>query len=53
MVCIGVIGAMEEEVASLINQMEDAESKTMAGMTFNKESYGIRMPLLFRVVSVK
>ena len=26
MVCIGVIGAMEEEVASLINQMEDAES---------------------------
>ena len=31
MVCIGVIGAMEEEVASLINQMEDAESKTMAG----------------------
>ena len=25
MVCIGVIGAMEEEVASLINQMEDAE----------------------------
>ena len=36
MVCIGVIGAMEEEVASLINQMEDAESKTMAGMTFNK-----------------
>ena len=22
MVCIGVIGAMEEEVASLINQME-------------------------------
>ena len=27
---------MEEEVASLINQMEDAESKTMAGMTFNK-----------------
>ena len=36
MVCIGVIGAMDEEVASLINQMEDAESKTMAGMTFNK-----------------
>ena len=36
MVCIGVIGAMEEEVASRINQMEDAESKTMAGMTFNK-----------------
>ena len=36
MVCIGVIGAMEEEVASLINQMEDADSKTMAGMTFNK-----------------
>ena len=33
---IGIIGAMEEEVASLINQMEDAESKTMAGMTFNK-----------------
>ena len=27
MVCIGVIGAMEEEVSSLINQMEDAESK--------------------------
>ena len=36
MVCIGVIGAMEEEVSSLINQMEDAESKTMAGMTFYK-----------------
>ena len=33
---LGIIGAMEEEVASLINQMEDAESKTMAGMTFNK-----------------
>ena len=52
MVCIGVIGAMEEEVASLINQMEDAESKTMAGLS-TRESYGIRMPLLFRVVSVK
>lgn len=34
MVCIGVIGAMEEEVSSLIKQMEDAESKTIAGMTF-------------------
>ena len=34
MVCIGVIGAMEEEVSSLIHQMEDAESKTIAGMTF-------------------
>ena len=34
MVCIGVIGAMEEEVSSLIQQMEDAESKTLAGMTF-------------------
>ena len=34
MVCIGVIGAMEEEVASLIHQMEDAEKKTIAGMTF-------------------
>ena len=34
MVCIGVIGAMEEEVSSLIQQMEDAEAKTMAGMTF-------------------
>ena len=33
---IGIIGAMEEEVASLINQMEDAESKTMAGMTLKK-----------------
>ena len=36
MVCIGVIGAMEEEVASLIHQMEDAEKKTIAGMTFNR-----------------
>ena len=44
MVCIGVIGAMEEEVASLINQMEDAESKTMAGMTFIRERFGIRIP---------
>ena len=34
MVCIGVIGAMKEEVASLIHQMEDAEKKTIAGMTF-------------------
>ncbi|MCD8018557.1 MAG: 5'-methylthioadenosine/adenosylhomocysteine nucleosidase [Clostridiales bacterium] len=34
MVCIGVIGAMEEEVASLIKQMDDAEKKTMAGMSF-------------------
>ena len=34
MVCIDVIGAMEEEVSSLIQQMEDAEAKTMAGMTF-------------------
>ena len=53
MVCIGVIGAMEEEVASLINQMEDAESKTMAGMIFFVSTSRIRMPLLFRVVSVK
>lgn len=43
MVCIGVIGAMEEEVSSLINQMEDAESKTMAGMTFIRERFGIRI----------
>lgn len=34
MVCIGVIGAMEEEVASLIHQMEDVEKKIIAGMTF-------------------
>ena len=34
MVCIGVIGAMEEEVASLIHQMEEVEKKTIAGMTF-------------------
>ena len=34
MVCIGVIGAMEEEVSSLIQQMEDAESKTLGWMTF-------------------
>lgn len=36
MVCIGVIGAMEEEVSSLIAQMENAESKTLAGMTFHR-----------------
>lgn len=34
MVCIGIIGAMKEEVASLIHQMKDAEEKTIAGMTF-------------------
>ena len=34
MVCIGVIGAMKEEVASLIHQMKDAEEKVVAGMTF-------------------
>lgn len=34
MVCIGVIGAMEEEVASLIHQMEDADEKVIAGMKF-------------------
>lgn len=36
MVCIGVIGAMEEEVSSLIQQMEDKEAKTIASMTFYK-----------------
>ncbi len=36
MKCIGVIGAMEEEVAALIQQMEGVEKKTMAGMTFYK-----------------
>lgn len=36
MVCIGVIGAMDEEVSALIKQMEDKESKTIAGMTFHK-----------------
>lgn len=36
MVCIGVIGAMEEEVSALIAQMEEAESKTLAGMTFHR-----------------
>ncbi len=34
MVCIGIIGAMEGEVAALIKQMEDAEVKTIASMTF-------------------
>lgn len=36
MVCIGVIGAMEQEVDSLIRQMEDKEEKTMAGMVFHR-----------------
>lgn len=36
MVCIGIIGAMEEEVAALIHQIEDDEVKTMAGMTFHR-----------------
>ena len=38
MVCIGVIGAMEEEVSALIRQMEDKEEQTIAGMTFYKGS---------------
>ena len=36
MICVGVIGAMEEEVASLIQQMENIESKEIASMTFYK-----------------
>ncbi len=36
MVCIGIIGAMEDEVSALIKQMEDKETQTIAGMTFNK-----------------
>ena len=36
MVCIGVIGAMDEEVAALIKQMEEKEEMTIAGMTFHK-----------------
>ncbi len=36
MVCIGVIGAMDEEVASLIQQMDEEEVKEMAGMVFHK-----------------
>lgn len=32
---LGIIGAMEEEVAKLKEQMEDVEIKTMAGMEFN------------------
>lgn len=36
MVCIGIIGAMEEEVAALIHQIQDDEVKTIAGMTFHR-----------------
>lgn len=36
MVCIGIIGAMEEEVSALIRQIKDDEAKTMAGMTFHR-----------------
>ncbi|MBQ9156281.1 MAG: 5'-methylthioadenosine/adenosylhomocysteine nucleosidase [Eubacterium sp.] len=36
MVCIGIIGAMKEEVEALIHQMEDKEEKTIAGMTFHR-----------------
>ncbi len=35
MVCIGIIGAMDQEIDALIRQMEDKEEKTMAGMTFH------------------
>ena len=34
MVCIGVIGAMEQEVSALIRQMKDTEKKTIASMDF-------------------
>ena len=30
MVCIGIIGAMDQEINSLIRQMEDREEKTIA-----------------------
>jgi adenosylhomocysteine nucleosidase len=33
---IGVIGAMEEEVSMLIGQMQNKETKVMAGMEFHK-----------------
>ncbi|MDO4978273.1 MAG: 5'-methylthioadenosine/adenosylhomocysteine nucleosidase [Eubacteriales bacterium] len=36
MVCIGIIGAMEDEVSALIKQMEDKEEQVIAGMTFHK-----------------
>jgi len=36
MVCIGIIGAMDQEIDALIRQMEDKEEKTMAGMTFHR-----------------
>lgn len=36
MVCIGIIGAMEQEIEALVHQMEDREEKTMAGMTFHR-----------------
>ena len=36
MVCIGIIGAMDQEINSLIREMEDREEKTIAGMTFYK-----------------
>jgi len=35
MVCIGIIGAMDQEIDALIRQMKDKEEKTMAGMTFH------------------
>lgn len=31
---IGIIGAMEEEVSQLIEQMEEKREDTLAGMTF-------------------
>ena len=34
MVCIGIIGAMEQEVSALIRQMKDTDMKSIASMDF-------------------
>ena len=36
MVCIGIVGAMDQEVNCLIQEMKDVEEKTFSGMTFHR-----------------
>ena len=36
MVCIGIVGAMDQEVNCLIQEMKDVEEKTFSGMTCHR-----------------
>ena len=50
---VGIIGAMEEEVSKLIEDMKECEVQEKASMKFIKASFMEKKQLLYRAGSAK